>query len=315
MNGNYNLNPIRIGLLGLNSNNKNSTGESSMKLNREQAIEIAGVTKGKQKMKTTRTLLSSLGLFALAIGLTFGASSAHAAIITQTVGNLDWNDAIWGSPAAAPTSGNDYVTATGVASDVVRLSADGSSSTFGGDSLKVVSGIRALVKNLNSTSTINGSLTLDGGAQLDHAPDIQNRSVTLDVTQLIVNGIGNKIGANTFTSGFTIADQPEGPSQKVAENPVVDGGHEVCVWPTSKGVASLHCNVGPQGDSMQFAADGLHFSKVMDIVPPKAPGLLRADHFENNADMELNWGVCMREENCWPWLQRFDLDSEPSREV
>ncbi len=115
--------------------------------------------------------------------------------------------------------------------------------------------------------------------------------------------------------GLAIADQPEGPYQRVPEDPLVDGGHEVCVWPTSKGEASLHCNVGPQGDSMQFAADGLHFSKVMDIVPPKAPGLLRADHFENNADMELTWGVCMREENCWPWLQRFDLDSEPSREV
>ena len=28
----------------------------------------------------------------------------------MSVGNIDWNDAMWGSPAAAPTSGNDYAT-------------------------------------------------------------------------------------------------------------------------------------------------------------------------------------------------------------
>ncbi len=124
-------------------------------------------------------------------------------------------------------------------------------------------------------------------------------------------GIGFTPGQTKM--GLAIADRPEGPYQRVPENPVVDGGHEVCVWPTNNGVASLHCNVGPQGKSMQFAADGLRFSKVMDIVPPKAPGPFRADHYENNADMELTWGICMREENSWPWLQRFGTPA--SKEV
>jgi len=106
--------------------------------------------------------------------------------------------------------------------------------------------------------------------------------------------------------GLAIADQPEGPYQRVPESPVVDGGHEVCVWPTDGGIASMHSKVGPQGNTLQFAADGRHFTKVADITPPMAPGPFRADHFENNADMQLTWGVCMREENGWPWLQRFD---------
>jgi hypothetical protein len=107
--------------------------------------------------------------------------------------------------------------------------------------------------------------------------------------------------------GLAIADLPEGPYQRVAENPVVDGGHEVCVWPTEGGVASLHCKVGSEGNSIQFAADGIHFSKVADMVPPKAPGPFRADHYADNADMELTWGICMREGSGWAWLQRFDL--------
>ncbi len=88
---------------------------------------------------------------------------ANAATITQTVGNVDWNAAMWGTPAAAPTASNDYVTAT-VGNDLLRLSADGSSSTFGGDSLTVVTNTRALMKNAEgTTATINGNFIMDGG--------------------------------------------------------------------------------------------------------------------------------------------------------
>ena len=88
---------------------------------------------------------------------------ANAATITQTVDNLDWNAAMWGTPSAAPTAGNDYVTAT-VGNDLLRFSASGSSSTFGGDSLTVLTGTRALMKNNEgTTATINGNLIMDGG--------------------------------------------------------------------------------------------------------------------------------------------------------
>ncbi len=39
----------------------------------------------------------------------------------------------------------------------------------------------------------------------------------------------------------------------------INTGHEVCVWPTAGGVVSLHNNIGPQGNTLQFAADGRHF--------------------------------------------------------
>lgn len=109
------------------------------------------------------------------------------------------------------------------------------------------------------------------------------------------------------TMGVAIAETPEGPYQKFSENPVIDGGHEVCVWPTDGGVASLQCATGAAGNTLQFAADGINFEKLADVVPPKAPGPFRQDNFEDNVDMTLNWGVCMQPHKQWPWLMRFDV--------
>ncbi len=129
-----------------------------------------------------RKIMTILSAVVLCTGL-----QAYAATITQTVGNIDWNADIWGTSAAAPTTGNDYVTATGVSGDRIRIGADGNSSTFGGDSLTVVSGTRALVKLTDgTTATVNGDLVLDGG-WLSLAPNSGNGTSTLDVTQLRVD--------------------------------------------------------------------------------------------------------------------------------
>ena len=109
---------------------------------------------------------------------------------------------MWGTPPAVPTAGNDYVTATGVASNTVRISATGTASTFGGDSLTVVAGTRALLKNQNGAiSTLNGNLVLDGG-RLSHAPNSGPHAGTLDLAQLVISGTGSVIdinGVSTFT--------------------------------------------------------------------------------------------------------------------
>lgn len=156
-------------------------------------------------MKQTPIQIGTLAmLFAL------GATASHAATIVQTVGNIDWNANMWGSPAAAPTAGNDYVTATGVTNDLVRISANGGSSTFGGASLRIVSGTAGLLKNSNSTSTINGSLILDGGL-INHGPnggDTSNLAATLDVDGFEVRSaseiqIGNAAGNLTVTAPLT----------------------------------------------------------------------------------------------------------------
>lgn len=133
------------------------------------------------------------------------AGSAQAATITMTVDNIDWNDSMWGSPAGAPTSGNDYVTAV-TGNNIVRISADGTSSTFGGDSLEVISGTRGLMKNVSSTATINGDLIISGGL-VDHAPNSQSGgglTGTLDVTNLVINGTGSELEGSIYTDRFTI---------------------------------------------------------------------------------------------------------------
>ena len=68
--------------------------------------------------------------------------------------------------------------------------------------------------------------------------------------------------------GLAIAEAPMGPYEKHAGNPVLDSGHEVCVWPHGSGVGCLVCSVGPQGNTLQYSDDGVHFRKITDIVPP-----------------------------------------------
>lgn len=108
--------------------------------------------------------------------------------------------------------------------------------------------------------------------------------------------------------GIAIADTPEGPYVKHNENPVLNSGHEVCVWPHGKGVACMVCNVGPQGNTLQYSDDGIHFQKITDTVPPKAPGPFRADRFEDGAGPGITWGISMENHHAWPYLVRFDCN-------
>lgn len=107
--------------------------------------------------------------------------------------------------------------------------------------------------------------------------------------------------------GLAIASAPTGPYVKHRGNPVLDSGHEVCVWPHGPGVGCLVCDVGPQGNSLQYSEDGLRFEKVADAVPPKAPGPFRADRFTEGPGPGITWGVSMVQDD-WPYLVRFDCD-------
>ncbi|QTN32396.1 hypothetical protein HZ994_08660 [Akkermansiaceae bacterium] len=137
---------------------------------------------------TTFSKLSGLAILST-------AASLHAAVITQTVSNQDWDNAIWGSPAALPTAGNDYVTLG--AGTILRMNNDlaGSNSTFAGDSLTVSPGARVLLKNINSSSTINGDIIMQG-ALMDHGANGPG-SATLNATNLVVSG------NNEFALGLT----------------------------------------------------------------------------------------------------------------
>jgi len=108
--------------------------------------------------------------------------------------------------------------------------------------------------------------------------------------------------------GLAVSEHPTGPYVKHEANPVLDSGHEVCVWPHGSGVGCLVCNVGPQGNTLQFSEDGIHFVKMADTVPPKAPGPFREDNFEDGVGPGIRWGLCMEYHPRWPYLVRFDCE-------
>jgi len=111
--------------------------------------------------------------------------------------------------------------------------------------------------------------------------------------------------------GCAIAPSPTGPYTKYSGNPVLDSGHEVCVWPHGQGVGALVCNVGPQGNTLQYSEDGIHFRRITDTVPPQAPGPFRADGFRDGPGPGVAWGVSMATDRERPYLVRFDCDLRP----
>lgn len=108
--------------------------------------------------------------------------------------------------------------------------------------------------------------------------------------------------------GLAIAQSPTGPYRKHPESPVLDSGHEVCVWPHGGGVGCMVCKVGPQGNTLQYSGDGVHFQRIGDAVPPPAPGPFRADQFMDGKGPGITWGIAMRTHPKWPYLVRFDCD-------
>jgi hypothetical protein len=150
-------------------------------------------------MKTSAMKLTTFSKL-VGLAILFPAASLHAAIITQTVNNSDWDNPVWGSPAALPTAGNDYVTLG--AGTILRINNDvpGGNSTFAGDSLTVSPGARVLLKNINGSSTINGDIIMQG-ALMDHGANGPG-SATLNATNLVVSG--NNEFALGITDIFTI---------------------------------------------------------------------------------------------------------------
>ena len=108
--------------------------------------------------------------------------------------------------------------------------------------------------------------------------------------------------------GLAIAGAPTGPYEKHGDNPVLDSGHEICVWPHGPGVGCLVCSVGPQGNTLQYSDDGIHFRRILDTVPPNAPGPFRADGFVDGVGPGVTWGISMEHHAAWPYLVRFDCD-------
>lgn len=164
-----------------------------------------------------------------------------------------------------------------------------------------------------------GPWTKAGGAMLRCNPGREAfDSLRVDDTCIIVRDGGYWMyykgrpwgqGADATKMGLARSTHPLGPWEKYAGNPVLDSGHEVCVWPHETGVGCLVCNVGPQGNTLQYSEDGIHFTQVANAKPPKAPGPFRADLYEEGKGPGITWGLAMvRDGIAWPYLLRFDCD-------
>ncbi|GAB6165926.1 hypothetical protein JCM19992_19260 [Thermostilla marina] len=94
--------------------------------------------------------------------------------------------------------------------------------------------------------------------------------------------------------GVAIADRPEGPFHKSPLNPVINSGHETCLWPWKGGIAALVSLDGPEKNTIQYAPDGVNFEVQSIIqVPPIAPGPFVPDAFADDGNGRgITWGLC-----------------------
>ena len=101
--------------------------------------------------------------------------------------------------------------------------------------------------------------------------------------RLYYKGRQRGLAPNQTRMGLAIASRPEGPYTRYQGNPVLDSGHEVCVWPHGTGVGCIVAPCGPQGSTLQYSADGLCFRRVRAIEPPRAPGPCREDRWKEGS--------------------------------
>ena len=104
---------------------------------------------------------------------------------------------------------------------------------------------------------------------------------------------------------------------KYKDNPIIQGNHEVLVWPQGKGIAAMIGKVGPKEitESIVYSEDGLHFSKTHEVVDvPTAGGAYRSEAFTGSSTgKQIEWGVHIgTRKGSLPFIERFELHkSEP----
>jgi hypothetical protein len=170
------------------------------------------------------------------IGIVFSlvlVNAVQAATITMTASNVSWLNPMWGTPAATPIAGNDYVMAyVGTTNPgVMRVSPYNSTgngnTSFPGNSITVENQCRFLMKQYGGeTVTINGgsgNLIVNAGGRISLAGNNPGAAgtVTLDIGQLNVTG-NCLVDMNNAASGLLVSGTLTGAGpmtiQKEASN-------------------------------------------------------------------------------------------------
>ena len=118
---------------------------------------------------------------------------------------------------------------------------------------------------------------------------------------LYYKGVNHERKWQGLTSmGLAVASSPTGPYARCKYNPLILPGHEVLVWPCSKGVAALVAG----GNGTWYSPDGIHFTRSFLLAAtPAAPGAYR----EPSIGAGVAWGICHHEARTEVYLERFDF--------
>lgn len=117
---------------------------------------------------------------------------------------------------------------------------------------------------------------------------------------------GNDGPAHT-QMGVAYSNKPEGPFVKL-DRPILEGSHEVMIWPQGTGVAAL----ASISSTIEYAADGITFTNTTTAAKvknrPHAPGAYRPDLTNSVVIGEgLKWGIGMVHNGNEAYLIRYKL--------
>jgi len=98
---------------------------------------------------------------------------------------------------------------------------------------------------------------------------------------------------NIRAQGLAVADHPFGPFEKHPLNPVLNSGHETCLFPFKEGIAAMAIRHGHEHDTIQYAPDGVNFRVVaVSNLLPIAAGPYVPDAFTDSGDGRgITWGL------------------------
>lgn len=110
--------------------------------------------------------------------------------------------------------------------------------------------------------------------------------------------------------GLAIAEDPAGPFVKYENNPVLNSGHEVSLFPFREGVAAMVIKAGNEHNTIQYAKDWVNFEIASFVnLMPNAPAAFSEDAFTDSGNAKgINWGMCHFLFKGYSRLDRFDCD-------